>query len=186
MKNINMIPAIPGTVGAIMSRQPLELSPRMRAREALARLRQVGVPQDFMSSCYVVDEEGRLLGALTLYELVAAPDCARLDQAMSAPRAVLTPEYDQEEAVRLMEAADCVELPVVDDEGKLVGTVTAEDAMEVLRDEATEDMERDGRHPSFRAALSKNQRVGDLQKACAVAPAADGIGGLYRGHYYPL
>ena len=126
MKNINMIPAIPGTVGAIMSRQPLELSPRMRAREALARLRQVGVPQDFMSSCYVVDEEGRLLGALTLYELVAAPDCARLDQAMSAPRAVLTPEYDQEEAVRLMEAADCVELPVV----------------EVLRDEATEDMER--------------------------------------------
>ena len=142
MKNINMIPAIPGTVGAIMSRQPLELSPRMRAREALARLRQVGVPQDFMSSCYVVDEEGRLLGALTLYELVAAPDCARLDQAMSAPRAVLTPEYDQEEAVRLMEAADCVELPVVDDEGKLVGTVTAEDAMEVLRDEATEDMER--------------------------------------------
>ena len=61
---------------------------------------------------------------------------------MSAPRAVLTPEYDQEEAVRLMEAADCVELPVVDDEGKLVGTVTAEDAMEVLRDEATEDMER--------------------------------------------
>ena len=142
MKNINMIPAIPGTVGAIMSRQPLELSPRMRAREALARLRQVGVPQDLMSSCYVVDEEGRLLGALTLYELVAAPDCARLDQAMSAPRAVLTPEYDQEEAVRLMEAADCVELPVVDDEGKLVGTVTAEDAMEVLRDEATEDMER--------------------------------------------
>ena len=142
MKNINMIPAIPGTVGAIMSRQPLELSPRMRAREALARLRQVGVPQDVMSSCYVVDEEGRLLGALTLYELVAAPDCARLDQAMSAPRAVLTPEYDQEEAVRLMEAADCVELPVVDDEGKLVGTVTAEDAMEVLRDEATEDMER--------------------------------------------
>lgn len=95
MKNINMIPAIPGTVGAIMSRQPLELSPRMRAREALARLRQVGVPQDFMSSCYVVDEEGRLLGALTLYELVAAPDCARLDQAMSAPRAVLTPEYDR-------------------------------------------------------------------------------------------
>lgn len=142
MKNINVIPAIPGTVGAVMSRQPLELSPRMRAREALARLRQVGVPQDFMSACYVVDEEGRLLGVLTLYELVAAPDCARLDQAMSVPRAVLAPEDDQEEAVRRMEGADCAELPVVDGEGRLVGTVTAEDAMEVLRDEATEDMER--------------------------------------------
>ena len=68
MKNINMIPAIPGTVGAIMSRQPLELSPRMRAREALARLRQVGVPQDFMSSCYVVDEEAVSYTHLDVYK----------------------------------------------------------------------------------------------------------------------
>ena len=142
MKNMNIVPAVPETVGAIMSREMLMFSPLMRAREALARLRQVGVPEDFMSNCYVVDEQGLLLGVFTLRELVMAPDHKRLDQFMSSPRAILAPDDDQEQAVALMERVDCVELPVVDDEGLLVGTVTADDAMEVLREEATEDMER--------------------------------------------
>ena len=61
-KNPVFVPAVPQTVGAIMSREPLMLSPVMRAREALVRLRQVGVPKDFMTNCYVVDQEYRLLG----------------------------------------------------------------------------------------------------------------------------
>ena len=142
MKKMNLMPVVPETVGAIMSREMLMFSPLMRAREALARLRQVGVPEDFMSNCYVVDEQGLLLGVFTLRELVMAPDHKRLDQFMTSPRAVLAPDDDQEQAVALMERVACVELPVVDDEGLLVGTVTADDALEVLREEATEDMER--------------------------------------------
>ena len=141
-KMMQFVPAVPETVGAIMSQEVLMFSPLMRAREALARLRQVGVPQDFMSNCYVVDDQGLLLGVFTLRELVMAPDHKRLDQFMAPPRAVLAPEDDQEQAVALMERVDCVELPVVDEEGLLVGTVTADDALEVLREEATEDMER--------------------------------------------
>ena len=95
-----------------------------------------------MSNCYVVDEQGLLLGVFTLRELVMAPDHKRLDQFMAVPRAILSPDDDQEQAVALMERVDCVELPVVDDAGQLVGTVTADDALEVLREEATEDMER--------------------------------------------
>ena len=136
------VPAVPETVGAVMSHDVLIFSPLMRAREALARLRQVGVPQDFMSNCYVVDEQGLLLGVFTLRELVMAPDHRRLDQFMAPPKGILSPEDDQEQAVALMERLDCVELPVADGEGRLVGTVTADDAMEILRDEATEDMER--------------------------------------------
>ena len=79
MKKMNLVPAVPETVGAIMSREMLMFSPLMRAREALARLRQVGVPEDFMSNCYVVDEQGLLLGAFTLRELVMAPDHKCLD-----------------------------------------------------------------------------------------------------------
>lgn len=143
MKNVNKQRNVrPETVGAIMSREPLMLSPLMRAREALARLRQVGVPRDFMTNCYVVDEQGRLLGLFSLRELVMAPDHRRLDQFMAEPAVLLRPEDDQERAVALMDEADCVELPVVDEAGRLIGTVTADDAMEVLRDEATEDMER--------------------------------------------
>lgn len=162
-KNLNYIPAVPETVGAIMSREVLMLSPLMRAREALARLRQVGVPEDFMSNCYVVDEEGCLLGVFTLRQLVMAQDYQRLDQFMSQPSSVLFPQDDQEKAVSLMEQTDCVELPVVDENNRLVGTVTADDAMEVLRDEATEDMERMAAiHPSEEPYLQT--RVWDIYK----------------------
>jgi len=141
-KNMTCVPAVPQTVGAIMSREPLMLAPLMRAREALVRLRQVGVPRDFMTNCYVVDEEYRLLGLFTVRDLIMAPDHQRLEQFMVQPKACLLPGDDQEIAVSLMDRLELVELPVVDGEGRLVGTVTAEDAMDVLQAEATEDMER--------------------------------------------
>ena len=134
--------AAPRTVGAIMSREPLMLSPRMRAREALVRLRQVGVPKDFMTNCHVVDESCVLLGIITVRDLIMARENACLEQIMTVPAGVLSPRDDQEQAVALMDRLDLVELPVVDDEGRLAGTLTAEDAMDVLQEEATEDMER--------------------------------------------
>ena len=75
MKNniLYTAPAAQDTVAAVMSREPLVLSPRMTAREALARLRQVGIPQDFLTNCYVVDEEGLLLGLLTVRTLLTLP-----------------------------------------------------------------------------------------------------------------
>ena len=66
-------------VEEIMSREPLALSPMMRAGEALARLRQVGVPRDFMANCYVVDERFCLLGLVTVRDLIMAPTGQRLD-----------------------------------------------------------------------------------------------------------
>ncbi len=140
--NTCLVPTAPETVGAIMSREPLVLSPIMRAREALVRLRQVGVPKDFMTNCYVVDEQYKLLGLVTVRDLIMAPDHQRLEQFASSPEARLRPEDDQERAVSLMNRLDLVELPVVDEEDRLVGTLTAEDAMDVLQAEATEDMER--------------------------------------------
>ena len=98
MKNniLYTAPAAQDTVAAVMSREPLFLSPRMTAREALARLRQVGIPQDFLTNCYVVDEEGLLLGLLTVRTLLTLPERARLDQAAEAPKAVLAPQEEQE------------------------------------------------------------------------------------------
>ena len=162
MKNTVFMPIL-GTVGAIMSREPMMLAPKMRAREALVRLRQVGVPKDFMTNCYVVDEEYRLLGLLTVQDLIMAPDHRRIEEVMTPPAGVLHPEDDQERAVTLMDRLDLVELPVTDEEGRLVGTVTAEDAMEVLQAEATEDMERMAAIlPSERPYLAT--RVWDLYK----------------------
>ena len=111
-------------------------------REALARLRQVGIPQDFLTNCYVVDEEGLLLGLLTVRALLTLPERARLDQSAEAPKAVLAPQEDQERAAALLDQLEVSELPVADGAGRLVGTFTAEDALGVLKEEATEDMER--------------------------------------------
>ncbi len=144
MKNniLYTAPAAQDTVAAVMSREPLVLSPRMTAREALARLRQVGIPQDFLTNCYVVDEEGLLLGLLTVRALLTLPERARLDQSAEAPKAVLAPQEDQERAAALLDQLEVSELPVADGAGRLVGTFTAEDALGVLKEEATEDMER--------------------------------------------
>lgn len=144
MKNniLYTAPAAQDTVAAVMSREPLVLSPRMTAREALARLRQVGIPQDFLTNCYVVDEEGLLLGLLTVRALLTLPERTRLDQAAEAPKAVLAPQEDQERAAALLDQLEMSELPVADGSGRLVGTFTAEDALGVLKEEATEDMER--------------------------------------------
>ena len=144
MKNniLYTAPAAQDTVAAVMSREPLVLSPRMTAREALARLRQVGIPQDFLTNCYVVDEEGLLLGLLTVRTLLTLPERARLDQSAEAPKAVLAPQEDQERAAALLDQLEVSELPVADGSGRLVGTFTAEDALGVLKEEATEDMER--------------------------------------------
>lgn len=166
-KNINLTSVIPETVGAIMSREPLMLSPLMRAREALVRLRQVGVPEDFMTNCYVVDDDFHLLGLFTVRDLIMAPDYQRLDQVMSPPTGRLSPEDDQEKAVSLMDQMDLVELPVVDEEERLIGTVTADDAMDVLQAEATEDMEMMAAiRPSERPYLQT--RVWDLYKSRVV------------------
>ena len=140
MKRNTMIMA--GTVEAVMSREPLVLRPEMRAWEALQHLRRTGLPEDFLTNCYVVDAHGDLLGVLTLRERVMAPESSRLETVMKPPAAVLYPEEDQEQAVRQLEELDLTELPVTDEAGQLVGTLTAEDAMDVLRSETTEDMER--------------------------------------------
>ena len=134
--------AAPRTVAALMSRELSLLSPRMTAREALARLRQVGVPRDLFTNCYVVDEQGRLLGLLTVRALLSLPENARLSAAMERPQAVLSPEDDPEEAAALLDRLDVSELPVTDLDGRLEGAFTAEAALDILREEATEDMER--------------------------------------------
>lgn len=163
MKNMNTVPMVPQTVGAIMSREPLMLPPLMRAREALVRLRQVGLPKDFMTNCYVVGEDYTLLGLFTVRDLIMAAEHTKLDQIMAPPAAVLSPEEDQELAVSLMDRLELVELPVVDGENRLVGTVTAEDAIDVLQAEATEDMEMMAAIlPSERPYLQT--RVWDLYK----------------------
>ena len=128
-------------VAAVMWIDPPVLPPRCRVNEAIERIRQVGLPDAGLNSCFVVSEDGTLLGLVGLRTLLLTRGGERLETVMTHPFATLQPEDDRELAAQLMERYDLPELPVVDEENHLVGVVTAADAMTVLQAEATEDME---------------------------------------------
>ena len=130
-----------GTVGAIMWERPVVLPPQARVNEAIERLRQVGLPTLSMNSCYVVAQDYTLLGVLGLRDMLLTRGGTRVEAVMARPFVTVQPEDDQELAAQLMEEFDLLELPVVDGENRLMGVVTADDAMDVLQEEATEDME---------------------------------------------
>ena len=95
-----------------------------------------------LTVCPFINGAELLLGLLTVRTLLTLPERARLGQAAEAPKAVLAPQEDQERAAALLDQLEVSELPVADGSGRLVGTFTAEDALGVLKEEATEDMER--------------------------------------------
>ena len=130
------------TVAAIMWSNPVVLPPLCRVNEAIERVRQVGLPEENMNSCYVVAEDYTLLGLVSLRTLLLTRGGARLETVMSHPFATVQPQDDQELAAQLMQEYDLLELPVVDGDNRLVGIVTFDDAMDVIEEETTEDFEK--------------------------------------------
>ena len=130
------------SVGRLMAAEPVALPPRMRVNEAIERIRQVGLPGDALSGCYVVEEDYALRGVVTIRTLILSRGSLPLEQVMEPPFVTLQPTDDRELAAQLMREFDLLELPVVDRENRLLGLVTADDAMDVLQEEATEDMEK--------------------------------------------
>jgi magnesium transporter len=129
------------TGGGIMTSRLIALRPEMTVADAVARLR-TWAEQDHeeVHYLYVVDEAGRLTGSVSLRKLILARGNARIgDLAEQNPITVRT-DTDQEEVARLFSEYDLLAVPVVDDEGKLVGRVTIDDVVEVIHQEATEDI----------------------------------------------
>ena len=119
-------------VAAIMRMEPVMLPPLCRVNEAIERIRQVGRPEGSVNGCYVVMEDCTLLGVVSLRTLLLTRGGIRLEAVMEHPFVTLQPGDDQELAAQLMEEYDLLELPVVDAENRLLGAVTADDAMAVL------------------------------------------------------
>lgn len=114
----------------------------MTAREAVEALRKVADEAEMLARIYVVDHEGLLLGKVRLRDLTfAKPD--QLIEALNDHdiRAVLA-TADQEKAVRMMSKYDMLTLPVVDDDGRILGIITPDDALDIQEEESTEDLER--------------------------------------------
>ena len=128
------------TAGGLMTPVVVTLRRDWRARDALRVLRQVGPDADSAYYLYVTDRAGILLGVVGLRDLVVALPETTIEALMD-PNVVSVPVMaDQEYCARTLSRYGFLVLPVVDDEDRLVGVITADDLIEVAEDEATEDM----------------------------------------------
>jgi len=130
------------SAGSIMTIEFTELRASLTVREALEWIKRNGSDSETIYVCYVIDDGHRLLGAVEITQLLAADDDTPVTRLMDAsPISVLT-STDREEVARLTRKYDLVAIPVVDHTGRLVGIVTADDVMDVIEKEDTEDLEK--------------------------------------------
>ena len=144
-KSINQILRYPdNSAGSIMTTEYVSLRPDMTVEEAILRIRRQGVDKETIYTCYVT--EGRkLLGLVTVKDLLLAQDDEiRIRDIMLTNLIYVTTHTDQEEVGRMFSKYDFLALPVVDQENRMVGIVTFDDAMDVIEEEATEDIEMMG------------------------------------------
>ena len=127
------------TAGGIMNPEVVALEPTATVDDAITYLRSIG-PDTVTASLYVVDSSRRLLGFVRLRRLVTAHPSAPLGEIMSSDVISVPVDADQEEVADLVDKYDFMAIPVVDAEGRLLGAVTVDDVLDVIEEEATEDI----------------------------------------------
>ncbi len=141
--SINQILRYPeNSAGSIMTTEYVALRPNMTVEESITRIRRQGVDKETIYTCYVIDNDRTLLGLVTVKNLLLCEDDdTPISQIMVTNLISVTTQDDQEEVARMFSKYNFLALPVVDKENRMVGIVTFDDAMDVMQDEATEDME---------------------------------------------
>ena len=130
------------TAGGLMIPEYVLLTPGMRASEAISHLRSVRPPRETIDLLFVEDTEKRLVGVLTLRQLVLAEPKAKIAEVMEGDVISVGSGADREECARVMERYDLVALPVINEERSLVGIIRLLESLDVAEEEATEDMYR--------------------------------------------
>ena len=141
--SINQILRYPEySAGSIMTTEYVSLRPHMTVEEAILRIRRQGVDKETIYTCYVLEKDRKLIGMVTVKDLLLAPDDEMtIEEMMITNLIYVNTKTDQEEVARMFSKYNFLALPVVDGEERMVGIVTFDDAMDVMEEEATEDME---------------------------------------------
>ena len=128
------------TVGAIMTSGYATLRPQMSAPQALDALRRQASDAETVYYAYIVDERHSLLGVISLRDILVARSLQTVGEMMEPDPVVIRVDEEKGAAAALIARYDLIALPVVDDAGRLVGIVTADDAMDVAEEETTEEI----------------------------------------------
>ena len=139
-KEINEILLYPeDSAGSVMTTEYVSLKPGMTVEEAIARIRKTGVDKETIYTCYVT--RGELVGIVTVKDLLTNDGQTLIDDIMDTNVISTTTHTDREEVAQMLSKYNLLALPVTDQKGRMVGIVTFDDAMDVLEDAATEDIE---------------------------------------------
>ena len=142
-KSINELLRYPeDSAGSIMTIEFVALRPQMTAADAIASIRRTGMDKETVNNCYIIDESRHLLGVVSLRGIVMAREDARMQDIMETNVISVTTQEDQESVAHLFSVYDLNVLPVVDTENRMVGIVTVDDAIDVIEEEATEDISK--------------------------------------------
>lgn len=141
-KEINEILQYPeDSAGSVMTTEYVKLTPDMTVGDAILRIRRTGVDKETIYTCYVLQNR-LLVGTVSVKSLLLAPsDLQTIDSIMESNLITVTTHTDQEEVARMMSKYNLLAIPVVDSDNRMVGIVTFDDAMDVVEEETTEDME---------------------------------------------
>ena len=130
------------SAGSIMTVEFIDLKEDSTVEDAIARIRKIGMDSETINICYVLDKQRTLVGTVALrYLLISEPDVV-IGDLMHENVISLNTMMDQEEVARQFKKYDFTSMPVVDNENRLVGIITVDDVVDIMEEEATEDIEK--------------------------------------------
>lgn len=140
---INVILNYPkDSAGSIMTTEYVDLKANVTVEDAFTRIRRTAVDKETIYTCYVRDDDRHLIGLVTVKELLMAEYEDKISDIMETNVIFVRTTDDREEVANMFSKYDFLAMPVVDNEGRLVGIVTFDDIMDVMQDEVTEDIEK--------------------------------------------
>lgn len=130
------------SAGSIMTVEFADLKENITVKQALERIRTIGIDKETINTCYVLDLQRHLVGSVTLRTLLLGNPDAIVSDIMDENVITVSTLDDQETVARQFQKYDFMAMPVVDSENRLVGIITVDDILEIIEEEATEDMEK--------------------------------------------
>ena len=130
------------SAGSIMTVEYVDLKENLTVNEAIERIRKVGVDSETIYTCYVLDTQRKLLGTVALRYLLLSQGEELIGDIMHENVISVNTLMDQEEVAAQFKKYDFTSMPVVDNEDRLVGIITVDDIVDIMEEEATEDIEK--------------------------------------------